>query len=209
MDLRQFGGSQVLQTPKKAQAFEMTRKQRTWENMNFHSEPLNLLTLSLSLHVENVCCAIMTDLAAFQQVGRWSYASNLIRASETCGLLPDLTAGGWVGLGRAGALISIRWMKMSVGFGLWIRSSIVLASCVSCAFICVDFWLLPTSDRICQTFHLFSLTALVVKLTPPSQSAAFHREVLNILLSTVPSSQWSKLCHLFDRSRSKPLGFSN
>eukprot|EP00434_Breviolum_minutum_P041972 symbB.v1.2.037342.t1/scaffold5487.1/size26618/1 len=60
----------------------------------------------------------LTALRRFSQVGRWSYASNLIRASETSGLLPDLT-------------------------------------------------------------------------------------VLNILLSTLPSSQWSKLCHLFDRSRSK------
>ena len=32
-------------TKKKPQVFEMTRKKRRWEDMNFHSEPLNLLCM--------------------------------------------------------------------------------------------------------------------------------------------------------------------
>lgn len=114
----------------------------------------------------------MTYLVAFQQVGRWSYASNLIRASETCGLLPDLTAGGWVGLGWFwcvdwSASGGWKWTRSVLDFGwyfyiflaFWMKSSIVLASCVSCAgkFLCRFFLLLPTRDRICQPFHLFSL----------------------------------------------------
>lgn len=132
--------------------------------MNFHSEPLNLLTLYLPLHVEHVCCATMTYLAAFQQVGRWSYASNLIRASETSGLLPDLMARGlgWIGTVLVRWLISIRWMKMdSVGFGLLDEVFHSFGKlCQLCLNFCVDFFgFCPLVTVFAKHFISFPLTA--------------------------------------------------